>query len=249
MTRILALWALPRSTSTAFEWMMRTRGDFSCWHEPFGEAWYHGEDRRWPRATRDDPVRAGLTFASVWHELRADAANGPVFMKDFPHYTRHMWSDTFLESFTHSFLIRDPAKVLASMHARWPEFLIEETGFAEQRELFDRIARRDGAPPPVIDSDDLLEDPVAVVAAWCRSVGIEFLPRALTWEPGARDAVSWYDRGSWHDKLQRSDGLKPQPRSYVDIGEAPAWLRRMHDELLPHYRALAAHRLAPRGEA
>lgn len=29
MHSILALWATPRSTSTAFEWMMRQRGDYS----------------------------------------------------------------------------------------------------------------------------------------------------------------------------------------------------------------------------
>ena len=43
MHKILALWAVPRSTSTAFEWMMRQRGDLDCLHEPFGEAWYQGE--------------------------------------------------------------------------------------------------------------------------------------------------------------------------------------------------------------
>jgi len=38
------LWATPRSTSTAFEWMMRMRGDMTCFHEPFGEAWYKGDE-------------------------------------------------------------------------------------------------------------------------------------------------------------------------------------------------------------
>ena len=47
MHRILVLWATPRSTSTEFEWMMRPRGDLTCFHEPFGEAWYKGEDVSW----------------------------------------------------------------------------------------------------------------------------------------------------------------------------------------------------------
>ena len=42
MNPIYILWATPRSTSTAFEWMMRMRGDMACFHEPFGEAWYQG---------------------------------------------------------------------------------------------------------------------------------------------------------------------------------------------------------------
>ena len=32
--RILALWAVPRSTSTAFEWMMRQRGDLGFPEQP-----------------------------------------------------------------------------------------------------------------------------------------------------------------------------------------------------------------------
>lgn len=243
MSTILTLWAVPRSTSTAFEWMMRMRGDLSCWHEPFGEAWYNGEDRRWPRAGPDDPVRPGLTFASVWERLQADAAEREVFVKDFPHYTRHIWTDAFLAHFRHSFLIRDPAKVLTSLHAKWPDFLEEETGFAEQHELFERIAQRDGVAPPVIDSDDLLENPEAIVASYCGAMGIPFIPEAMSWEPGERGAVSWYDGGSWHGHLQASDGLKPQPRRNADLSEAPDWLRRMHDRIQPHYEALASRRI------
>ena len=54
MNKIVALWAVPRSTSTAFEWMMRQRGDLDCLHEPFGEAWYQGEAPLWPRFTEGE---------------------------------------------------------------------------------------------------------------------------------------------------------------------------------------------------
>ena len=42
------------------------------------------------------------------------------------------------------------------------------------------------------DHNSMLEDPHAIVEAWCNAVGIEFLPEALSWEPGARDEVSWW---------------------------------------------------------
>jgi len=116
MHRILALWATPRSTSTAFEWMMRMRGDMECFHEPF-------------------------------------------------------------------------------------------------------------------------------VEAYCRATGIPFKPEALGWQPGARHEVSWYDGGSWHQNLRDSDGLKPQPRAYIDIAEAPERVREIYDIVLPHYRHLHRHRL------
>ena len=244
MKLILALWAVPRSTSTAFEWMMRQRGDLDCLHEPFGEAWYQGEDPLWPRLQADSLRTPGLTLDSVWDDLRARAAKGAVFIKDFPHYIDHIWTPAMLGHFTHSFLIRDPAKTITSMHSKWPDFHEKEVGFAEQRALFDLITEINGTPPPVIDSDDLLEDPVRMVRLWCEAVGIPFIEEALSWEPGARDEVSWWDGGSFHANLRNSDGLKPQPRgAYPDITETPLRVQEIHARAQQHYDHLYSHRL------
>lgn len=241
MTKVLALWAVPRSASTAFEWTMRQRGDFRCHHEPFGEAWYHGEDRRAPRPSAVPP-KAGLGFASVRRRLRADAREGQVFIKDFPHYIMHMADEAFLEDFRHSFLIRDPARMLPSMYDKWPDFRIEETGYAEQRALFDRLSARDGRPPPVIDADDLQCRPEAAVRAYCEAVGIPFLAEALRWTPGERSAVSWYDGGSWHENLRASSGLAPQKTCYLSV-DANEHLQQAYAACLPHYEAMRVHRL------
>ncbi len=243
MQKILVLWAVPRSTSTAFEWMMRMRGDMTCFHEPFGEAWYQGEKPRWPRLTSDSPRKPGLTFESVWGTLKDAARKGPVFSKDNAHFVDHMWTDDFLAHFKHSFLIRDPAKVAMAMFKHWPDFVLKEIGFVEQRTLFERLADERGAAPPLIDSDDLLENPQGMVEAYCRAVGIRFIEEALTWDPGDRNEVSWYDGGSWHQNLRNSDGLKPQPRNYVDISDAPDRVREIYEIVLPHYEAMHRHRL------
>ncbi|MEM7045773.1 MAG: sulfotransferase family protein, partial [Pseudomonadota bacterium] len=176
------------------------------------------------------------------------AAEAPVFSKDFPHYVDHMWTEEMLDLFTHSFLIRDPAKTITSMFDKWPDFHPKEVGFAEQRALFDRLCKRDGKAPPVIDIDDLLEDPARLIELWCEAVGIPFMPEALSWEPGARDEVSWWDGGSFHANLRASDGLKPQKRRYVDINDAPRRVQDVYDDVLPHYRHLYAHRLSMSGE-
>ncbi len=243
MRQILALWAVPRSTSTAFEWMMRTRGDMECFHEPFGEVWYQGEEPLWPRATADSVRTPGLTYESCWAALTSAAERGPVFIKDFPLYIDTLWTDDFLAHFRHSFLIRDPLKTLMSMYRKWPDFHIKETGFAEQRELFDRLADQHGAPPPVIDSDDLLERPAELVEAWCHAVEIPFMAEALRWEPGPRDEVSWWDGGSFHENLRNSRGLEPQPRVDVDLSEAPERVWEAYDVVETHYRHLWQHRI------
>ncbi len=238
------LWAIPRSTSTAFEWMMRMRGDLICFHEPFGEAWYQGDDARWPRLRDDSPRQPGLTTRGQFEMLCEAATKGPVFVKDFPNYTDHLWDDEFLGRFNHSFLIRNPAKVLPSVHKQWDDFLAEEIGFDVQRRLFDLLSERLGAAPPLIDSDDLLADPHGIVEAYCGAIGIDFIPQALSWEPGARNEVLWYDKEeTWHATLKDSDGLKPQPRTVGDISQQPEWIKAMHDDALPHYEHLHQFRL------
>lgn len=244
MHKIVALWAVPRSTSTAFEWMMRQRGDLNCLHEPFGEAWYQGEDPLWPRFQDGDKTTAGLTLESVWDDIKAKAEQGPVFIKDFPHYINHMWDAEFLSHFTHAFLIRDPAKTLTSLYARWPDFDELEVGFPEQRALYDLVTALNGAAPPVVDSDDLLENPHGMTAAFCDAVGIPFVESALTWEAGGDPSEhSWWDGGSFHANLAQSTGLTPQKRKYVDLENTPDRVKRVYRRMMPHYQRLYQNRL------
>jgi len=244
MHKIIALWAVPRSTSTAFEWMMRQRGDLDCLHEPFGEAWYQGEAPLWHRFQPGEVTTPGLTIESVWADIQKRAAKGPVFLKDFPHYINHMWDDDFLGHFTHAFLIRDPAKTITSMHSKWPDFHEGEVGFPEQRALFDLLWALNGAPPPVIDSDDLLENPHDMTRAFCDAMGIPFIPDALTWEPGGDPSEhSWWDGGSFHANLAKSTGLKPQKRKYIELSDTPPRVQQVYRRMKPHYDRLYARRL------
>ena len=251
--QIHILWATPRSTSTAFEWMMRMRGDMTCFHEPFGEAWYQGDEARAPRPVAEKMRKPGLTFAAVLRNLQQAARRRPVFSKDMPQFTDHLWSDSFLAQFQHSFLIRDPAKVLVSLHRSWQKsgndagFERHEIGFDEQRKLFDILCDKNAAPPPVLDSDDLLESPQEMVAAYCKAIGVPFIAEALSWEPGDRQEVLWYDGDAsiWHHTLKNSTGLKAQPRKTAEVTQLPARLQALYRAFLPHYEHLFKSRIRP----
>ena len=190
----------------------------------------------------------------MWEALVSAASRGPVFMKDFPHYVTHMhdWvapaagsggaAVPFLDAFNHSFLIRDPAKTLTSMYGQWTDFTLAETGFAEQRQLFDLLTQRTGTPPPVIDAEDLLDDARGVTAAWCEAVGIDFQPEALQWDTGKASEMTWYETGTWHANLAQSTTLSRQKRDYVAI-DHNQFLIDAYEACLPHYRAMHPHRL------
>ncbi len=232
---------------------MRMRGDMACFHEPFGEAWYQGDDARAPRLTSASSRKPGLNFDTVLQKMQAAALKRPVFSKDMPQFTDHLWNDDFLSRFEHSFLIRNPAKVLASLHRSWVKsgndegFSRNEIGFDEQRRLFDLLCTQFGKTPVVIDSDDLLENPPAMVEKYCNAIGIPFIAKALSWEPGSRSEVLWYDGDDsiWHETLRNSDGLKAQPRKSVEVNELPENLQVLYRDFLPHYQHLHSHRLRP----
>ena len=53
----------------------------------------------------------------------------------------------------HAFLIRHPARVLASYAAKREDVTLGDIGFIEQETLFGEVAEMTGEPPPVIDAD------------------------------------------------------------------------------------------------
>lgn len=224
--------------------MMRQRGDLDCLHEPFGEAWYQGEEPLWPRFKEGEKTTPGLTLDSVWDDIQARAQKGPVFLKDFPHYINHIWTPEFLSHFTHAFLIRDPALTISSLYGQWTDFDEGEVGFPEQRALFDLLWALNGTPPPVIDSGDLLERPAEMTAAFCDAVGIPFIKDALTWEAGGdAKAHSWWTGDGFHKNLATSTGLMPQKRKYVEVSDAPARVQQVYRRMKPHYDRLHTNRL------
>ena len=197
---------------------MRQRGDMDCLHEPFGEAWYQGEQPLWQRFKAGDKITPGFTLDSTWRDIQQRAENQPVFIKDFSHYINHLWDEEFLSRFTHAFLIRDPLLTILSMHNKWPDFHEGEVGFPEQRAMFDLLSAINGKPPPVFDSSDILENPHTMVEVFCQSVSIPFIESALTWEQGADNSnYSWWDGGSFHQNLRHSTGLTKQDRQYKEI--------------------------------
>jgi len=234
------LWATPRSTSTAFEKAMANRGDMYCFHEPYAEAYYYGADRRNDRYYIADPtlpLKQNLTIASVHQELIELSSNASVFIKDFAYSIMHMATDKFLDNFTHMFLIRDPEKVITSFCTRWPDATLAEIGFEELHTLYQRVSDRNGTAPVVIDSDELLQDPVTGMKAYCDSVSIPFLADALAWKKN-EDNPTWNsDAHGFHDALKSSTSLAPQKRDYPALDSSPD-MRRLYDASLPHYQAL-----------
>ncbi len=243
MRKILALWATVRSTSTAFENMMRQRGDFLAFHEPFGLSYYNSPERRDTNRYPDIELNPEYNYQTTLRKLQQEADSQAVFIKDMAYFMFHLADREFLSIFESTFIVRHPAKMLPSLYDKWPDFTLEETGYAQLYKLFEMAKEFSGKTPVVIHSDDLVKKPEATVKAYCDAVGIPFLKEALEWEPKFRPELTNWDGGTWVTNVMSSSGFKEQKRDNYVAVEDNEHLQNAYEFCLPYYEKLYEHKL------
>ena len=197
MTRI-AMWSGPRNLSTAMMYSFGARKDCAIWDEPYYAAYLleTGLDHpmrdeilaKWPHDPKDISAR-----------LIGDTPQGKsVFYQK--HMTQHMlpsFDRSWINDVTNIFLIRHPARVIASYHAKRESPSLADIGFQEQAELFDQVAEQSGTAPVVIDSADIRANPDTMLRALCETINLPFDPAMLSWPKGGHPndgpwAPHWY---------------------------------------------------------
>lgn len=247
MTIRIAMWSGPRNLSTAMMRAFENRADCVVSDEPFYAAYLAATGL-------DHPMRAEVLRSQPndWRDVAAQlvgpasqAADGrPAALWYQKHMTHHMlpaFGLDWAQGFRHAFLIRAPARVLNSYVAKREEVTLADIGLVRQVELFDRFADEAGAAPPVIDSDDLLRDPEAMLESLCAALAIPFDPAMLSWPPGRRvsDGV-WAP--AWYASVEQSTGFAAP--AHTGLPALPTHLERIADAALPYYERLAAHRIS-----
>ena len=175
----VALWAVPRSVSTAFERAFLERGDFKVFHEPFSASYYYSTERRSDRYANKEP-KEEYDRENVLARI-LEPREKRVFFKDMAYHTANFMNRDFASKFTNTFIIRDPTPVISSLNRFWADFTLEETGYEQLYRLFG-LAVENGEEPAIVDASDLLGNPEATVAAYCAKLDIPFMSEALSWE-------------------------------------------------------------------
>lgn len=207
------MWSGPRNLSTAMMRSFGSRADCAVMDEPFFAPYLKltGVDHPGRKETLEthetDPVVVAQSCA-------APAKNGEayVFQKHMPHHMQFGFPMDWAKSAKHFFLLREPARVIASYAKGRAKFELDDLGFAPQRKLFDTLTTMTGTAPPVIDSVDILTNPEPMLGALCEAIDIPFDPAMLSWDAGARvEDGAWAPY--WYTSVESSTGFGSPPTS------------------------------------
>ena len=236
----IAMWSGPRNLSTALMYSFAARGDCAVWDEPFYAAYLAATGI-------DHPMREAVIAAHDPDPHRvasACAAPPPGGERHFyqKHMTLHMiegFDRNFLRACANVFLIRHPARVVASYAKKREHPTLADIGFVQQAELFDEVAGWLGHPPLVIDSAEILADPRDALSRLCGALGIEFTETMLCWSAGPKPFDgAWAPH--WYNAVHRSSGFEA---AEGPIPELEPGFEALVAKAMPHYERLRRHAL------
>lgn len=232
----IAMWSGPRNLSTAMMYSFGARADCDVVDEPFYGAYLALTGLNHPMREKilsdmdTDPARVSADLAALRSGLR--------YVK---HMTQHMVEGIPRDWFSaarHAFLIRHPARVVASYHAKREKPVLDDLGFTQQAEIFEQI-KEAGQTPVVVDSYDIRRAPEATLKKLCAALGISWDAGMLSWKSGGHPADGIWAQ-HWYGAVHNSTGFA------APEGELPQLepdLQAVANAAMPAYEALAAFKI------
>lgn len=232
----IAMWSGPRNLSTAMMYAFGNRSDCAVIDEPFYAAYLARtglnhpmrEDILESQSQDPDEVIARLTGSNPGQR--------PYFYQK--HMTQHMIEGIprdWMRQVTNVFLIRHPARVIASYAAKRENPTLDDIGFRQQAELFDLVSSW-GLTPVVVDSFDIRENPASALERLCDSIDVPFSPKMLEWPRGGhKDDGVWSEH--WYGAVWNSTGFAG-PEG--DLPEVPEDLQPVLQAAMPFYEKMQA---------
>ena len=236
----IAMWSGPRNLSTAMMYAFAARGDCAVWDEPFYAAYLTATGLDHPM--RAEVIAAGEADPAKVAACCAPAPKGGESLFYQKHMTHHMIDGfplDFMDMCQNVFLIRHPARVVASYVAKRENPTLADLGFTQQAALFDHVAHHTGRVPIVIDSADIRANPQASLAKLCKALGIPFTDAMLHWPPGAKPHDGAF-APHWYGAVHRSTGFDAIEGALPNI---PAQLQHLVDQALPFYHRMRSFAL------
>ena len=91
----------------------------------------------------------------------------------------------------------------------------------------------------MIDANDVLANPEAVLSKLCGALGIPWDEAMLSWAPGRRNTDGVW-ASHWYNAVENSTGFGAPDTEAVEL---PPEARRLAERCRPYYERLAAYRI------
>lgn len=235
----LAMWSGPRNLSTAMMYAFGNRADCAVVDEPFYAAYL-------AMTGLDHPMRAEILASQNLDPKKVASGLVSANPKGKPHFyqkhmTQHMIDGVpreWMREVANAFLLRHPARVIASYAAKRENPLLTDIGFPQQLELMQLVSSW-GQTPVVIDSHDIRENPCEMLEKLCDAVGLRFDDAMLSWPKGGhKDDGAWASH--WYGAVWSSTGFSG---AEGPLPEVPDSLQPVLQAALPLYEEMKAHKL------
>jgi len=238
----IAMWSGPRNISTAMMYAFASRPDCYASDEPLYAHYLHATGIAHPGAA--EVMAQGQTdWRAVVAELQAAVPDGsPIWYQK--HMCQHIIEGVDLDwvvGMRHCFLIRQPREVLLSLARKTDAIDAWATGLPQQARIVAAVRARTGTAPLIVDAQDVLQNPEAMLRAICAHLGIDWRPEMLRWQAGPKSCDgTWAEH--WYEAVWASTGFAAyRPRA----GDLPPPLEAVLQEVQPIYEALAAEGFQP----
>ena len=209
---IIAMWSGPRNLSTAMMRSFGARADCSVMDEPFFAPYLVATGKAHP-GREETLARHENDPEKVAQICAAPPVAAYSFQKHMPQHMVEGFPMDWAKGAKHFFLIREPARVIASYVKSRAEFVVEDLGFKAQRRLWQALGN-----PPVIDSSDILRAPDKMLERLCAAIDIAWDPAMLSWEVGLRpEDGAWAP--FWYHSVQKSTGFGTSPSTTPIVDE------------------------------
>lgn len=224
MTLRIAMWSGPRNLSTAMMYAFAARGDCAVSDEPFYAAYLAATGLDHPMR---DAVLASQPTDPAHVALDGEGPSpAPIWYQK--HMTQHMLPGVptgWMAACRHAFLIRHPARVIASYVRKREDPTLEDIGFLQQRDLFDRVAQDTGSPPRWSIPPISAPPPPRCCASYARPSAFPGPSACCPGPPGRNPMTASGRRSGIRRCTPRQGSTPPKVRSPICRPPMPAWPR------------------------
>lgn len=236
--RFIAMWSGPRNISTAMMRSWGSRSDTFVIDEPFYA--HYLQHTNYPHPDADKIIAHYETdwqvvVESITSSIPCDKQI--YYQKHMTHHILDHMDKSWMLPLTNCFLIRDPRRMILSFTKVIPNPTVDQMGLRQQVDIFEYIHSKTGKVPPVIQSKDVLLNPLDTLSRLCDVLDVPFDKAMLSWEKGRRETDGiWADH--WYASVEDSTEFMPYQEDNRPI---PDYLQPLLEECQDMYAIMQQH--------